>query len=694
MKITNLRSFFFGILLMGMLVVLPQQSMAAGSIDNLPYFRYSNQITTPAENTFIMHRGENTEVEVLSGEYDKGALKVNEENSESSALIKHVGFYEEQDVNVLIRLRKRAGHTGGKIGIENSFLKIDIDGEIFIDYEFQNQDGEELQVQTSFNYYGINQNKYIGYNHLGTMIKYLVANDPTDISYDTWSDGEDYWAYFKNEYAKAWGDPTQALQVITKPVSKIQTVVHNSDQSTSSLMYSTKFLASPEFSRVNATSKTFDDSEEAVSLNAVQTMPNVQHGEKMLDLAVDFQLEADKNIGQYQVEDFKVTSFDGTDLSSLFSSQRLDAQHLQLTAKDVTNDQLYGTVLNYQVKLKWTGSQENPVDQSALLDNYLQQPFSVVTKINGEAKEKSSALNKMNYIGKAQLNYLDESGNALLPAKEITGLITDAFDFSDSYPEVPETFYPEKNLPADDQGIFQPQVQKVTHYYKEGEPLIFTLGQSDEPLLASRFSRETILDVTIQHDAKEAVSLSAKCGVEEQIIKDYPQGNKQEQEKLTFTVPETWLNQSVSFFVTGSTGQTSQEEIRQILLDHEPTLVLPKQFTFGPQEIPTHDQETSLQQPEKLRVQDDSQLETSRWTVKLREAAPLTMSKDCLLQQRLNFRNGKQQYQLNQEDQIVWQGTGSQELADQDYLRLLTKPTDTAGTYQGELCWTLEDAPS
>lgn len=694
MKIMYVRSFFLGILLMGMLFLLPQQSLAAGSIDNLPYFRYSNQITTPAENTFIMHRGENTEVEVLSGDYDGNTLRVNAEHPESSALVKHVGFYEGQDVNVLIHLRKREGHHGGQIGLKSYFLNIDIDGEMFVDYEFQNQAGEKLQVQTSFNYYGINCNKYIGYNHPGTVIKYLVANNPTDISYHTWNDDKDYWAYFENKYAKIWGDPTQAVQVITNPVSEIQTVVHNSADTPSSLMYSTNFLAAPEFSRVNATSKTFNNSAQAVNLNAVQTMPNVQHGDKMLDLVVDFQLEADKNFGQYQVEDFKVTSFNGTDLSSLFSSQRLDSQHLRLTAKDVTNDQLYDTVLNYQVKLKWTGSQENPVDQSALLDNFLQQPFSVVTKINGEVKERSSALNKINYIGKAQLNYLDESGNVLLPAKEVTGLITDTFDFSDSYPEIPGTFYPEKNVPADDQGIFQPQVQKVTHYYKEGEQLIFTLGQSDEPLLASRFSRETLLDVTIQHDAKESVSLSAKCGGEEQLIKDYPQGNTQEQAKLTFTVPEAWLNHSVSFSVTGSKGQTSQEEIRQILLDQGPKLVLPKQFTFGPQEIPAHDQETSLQRPEKLRVQDDSQLETSKWTIKLREAAPLTMNKDCLLQQRLTFRNGKQQHQLNQADQIIWQGTGSQELADQDYLRLLSKPTDTAGTYQGELCWTLEDTPS
>lgn len=687
-------SLSFGLLLLGVLVLMPLQCLAAESISDLPYFRYPNQITTPAKNTFIMRRGNNTEVELLSGEYDDGALKVNEVNVESSALIKHVGFYEGQDVNVLIRLRKRSGHSGGQIGIENSFLKIDIDGEMFVDYEFQDQSGEDLQVQTSFNYYGINCNKYVGYNHPATVINYLVANNPTDISYHTWGDDEDYWIYLENEYAKAWRDPTQSVQVITNPISKIQTVVHNSDKSTSSLMYSTSFLAAPEFSRVSATSKSFDNSEESASLNGVQTMPDVKYGNKMQSLTVDIKLETDTNIDQYQVEDFKITNFEGTDLSSLFDSHCLDSQHFQLIAKNANNDQLYDTVLNYQINLKWTGSHENPVDQSGLINNYLQQPFSITTNINGEVKRKSFALNKINYIGRAQLNYMDENGHLLLPTKEITGLFTEVFDFSDSYPEVPGAFYPEKKSSAEDQGIFQPQVQKVNHYYIKAAPLIFNLGESSESLIVSRFSYKTILDVTIQHDARESVSLFVKFGGEKQFIKEYLQGNEQEQEKLKFTVPESWLNKTVSFFVTGIKGHTSQEEVRKLLLDQGPTLDLPKQFTFGTQEIPPHNQETTLQLSKKLRVQDNSMLETSKWTVKLRETVPLTLSNDNMLQKRLDFWNGQHYYQLNQQDQIVWQGSGSQELDNKNYLRLLTKPTDKAGNYQGVLCWTLENAPS
>ncbi|NAB78647.1 hypothetical protein GUI74_12835, partial [Enterococcus hirae] len=62
--------------------------------------------------------------------------------------------------------------------------------------------GNAFPIETSFNYFGINRNKYIGYNHIGKVAKYLVANNPTDISYHTWSDDHSFWTYFENNFSK------------------------------------------------------------------------------------------------------------------------------------------------------------------------------------------------------------------------------------------------------------------------------------------------------------------------------------------------------------------------------------------------------------------------------------------------------------------------------------------------------------
>ena len=55
-----------------------------------------------------------------------------------------------------------------------------------------------MEIKTAFNYYGLNQNKYIGYKNPGTIIDSLYAENPTHILYDTWDGGGDkYWLYLK-----------------------------------------------------------------------------------------------------------------------------------------------------------------------------------------------------------------------------------------------------------------------------------------------------------------------------------------------------------------------------------------------------------------------------------------------------------------------------------------------------------------
>ncbi|EMF0125704.1 LPXTG cell wall anchor domain-containing protein [Enterococcus hirae] len=93
--------------LLGLIGIFPKEVRAAGSITNLPYFRYANTIETPANNTFMMHYGSFTTVEQVKGQYSGNWLVVNQENPESSALIKNVGFFNGKPVDVKIIMKKR-----------------------------------------------------------------------------------------------------------------------------------------------------------------------------------------------------------------------------------------------------------------------------------------------------------------------------------------------------------------------------------------------------------------------------------------------------------------------------------------------------------------------------------------------------------------------------------------------------------
>ncbi|WP_374952902.1 hypothetical protein, partial [Enterococcus mundtii] len=56
-------------------------------------------------------------------------------------------------------------NDGGEISIRNpsSFLDITIRGQMGVTYCFENNEGTQLPVETTFTYNGLNANKSIGY---------------------------------------------------------------------------------------------------------------------------------------------------------------------------------------------------------------------------------------------------------------------------------------------------------------------------------------------------------------------------------------------------------------------------------------------------------------------------------------------------------------------------------------------------
>lgn len=663
-------------------------------LTDLGYFHWANQSVTPAENTFIMHYGKNTTVEALEGDVGSDYISVDRKTNRSKALVKNVGFYEGKEVSLLITVeRNKSNLDGGTISFTKSyFLGIDISGEMIVTYDFLDKNGQPMEIKTAFNYYGLNQNKYIGYKNPGTIIDSLYAENPTHILYDTWDGGGDnYWLYLKNITAGIpWRDPRQRFEITTNAVSTITFMVHNNDVTPSSIVYFTDFIAKPEFPPAYAVDSEFEVANKDVYLKAQQTMPNVDQWSKTNQMEIDFNLEQVNQTRQYEPEKMRITNIIGEDLTDLFSYQVTDDNHVIIKAKNPTDNRLYDTVLQYNVYLKWIGA-ENPVDSSAVSDGKLSLPFSVQTIFDGKNLGEKSAASVINYGAQITIAFLDEGDNMLLDSMTKEGILTTPFDLSNDYPEIPG-YEPIKDN-KQDKGIFLPDEQMIVHRYREKKVLQFKLNDSENPLYISRFTNLRELSYTFSHDAGAKVYLMARCGTEEKVLKEYADAPENTIDTVKFTFPENWLDQEVFIYIKDDNNQESEKESRIIKKESSPKLIIPNTISFGENEIPAMDKVISATTKEEFGVEDVSKLDKSHWTIKVKEEQPLTNEKGQVLAQRLSYKNQKQDVPINGENQPIWDGSGSTKVKLAEHLQLAIHPSDTVGTYNGVLCWSLEDVP-
>ncbi|MBO6335523.1 hypothetical protein EY679_12830, partial [Enterococcus faecium] len=290
----NSKSLTLLLLIFSVLLFLTSKKVEAAPrpLTQLGYFHWANQAKTPANNTFIMHHGQQTEVIPLSGNVRGEILTVDRNTNVSSCLVKNVGYYHGEQINLKVTIERNKGNlAGGSIYFSKGyFLGIDIDGEMMVTYEFLNQNNTPVTVETAFNYYGLNPNKYIGFLSPSTLIKGLYANNPTHILYDVWDGGtDDYWVYFKNiTRGIPWRDPRQNLELTTNPINKVKFIVHNNDATTSSLGYVTDFLAEPEFPVAYGVDSSFEKANQDIYLRAQQTIPNIEKWEKNKSMELCF----------------------------------------------------------------------------------------------------------------------------------------------------------------------------------------------------------------------------------------------------------------------------------------------------------------------------------------------------------------------------------------------------------------------
>lgn len=386
----------------------------------------------------------------------------------------------------------------------------------------------------------------------------------------------------------------------------------------------------------------------------------------------------------------RITNIIGEDLTDLFSYQVTDDNHVIIKAKNPTDNRLYDTVLQYNVYLKWIGA-ENPVDSSAVSDGKLSLPFSVQTIFDGKNLGEKSAASVINYGAKITIAFLDERDNTLRESITKEGILTTPFDLSNDYPEIPG-YEPIKDN-KQDKGIFLPDEQMIVHRYRVKKVLQFKLNDNENPLYISRFTNSRELSYTFSHDTGAKVYLMARCGTEEKVLKEYADAPENMVDKVKFTFPENWLDQEVFFYIKDDNNQESEKESRIIKKESSPKLIIPNTISFGENEIPAMDKLISATTKEEFGVEDVSKLDKSHWTIKVKEEQPLTNEKGQVLAQRLSYKNQKQDVPINEDNQPIWDGSGSTKVNLAEHLQLTIHPSDTVGTYNGVLCWSLEDVP-
>lgn len=666
------------------------------SLTDLGYFHWADQVKTPADNTFILHYTDETTVEPISGIANSSYVAVNHNSDTSQALVKHLGFFKGQEVNLRVTLqRNNPNLAGGTMYLDKQdFLRIYIDGEMTVTFDFLDNEQQPLDVETTFNYYGLNQNKFIGFLSPETLIKGLYANRPTNIKYDVADGGPDnYWVYFKNPTGGGtWGvDPRLNFEITTKPVSTIKFMIHNNDKTTSSLQYRTDFLAEPEFPTAYGVTSRFDKADQQIYLKAQQTIPNIWNWDKDKEMEIEIFPEDTLATQQYVIKDVQVKNLHGEDLKDLFSISQDSLGHVHIKAQNLADPRLYDTILLYYLNLGWQGIQ-HPVATDLIQKGYLPLPFSIQTRLADQNLGLQGGQSLVRYQGKVIVKFLDEEGQELHQPLIDTGMITTQFDVTQAYPKI-TGYIPEKDT-TKDQGLYLPEDQTIIHRYRKAKPLCLELLGQGDPLYLSRFTFDRDLDFNISGEDGAKLTLMASCGDQRIVLANFHHGSDNGfKAHVHFNPDRDWLGQKVAFYLQDSAGHNSNEIIRQLLPETGPKLHLPERISFGTHEIPAMDDHLAIDGDSQLQIKDVSQLDHSHWQLKLAFGQSLSAN-SMILEKRLVFTDfaGKR-LTINDQPQVIWQGQGADELELKDHLHLQIRPSDSTGAYQGTLKWEFADAP-
>lgn len=319
------------------------------------------------------------------------------------------------------------------------------------------------------------------------------------------------------------------------------------------------------------------------------------------------------------------------------------------------------------------------------------QPILVET-IGQEQQLLGEMKTKIDYLSEIKIKYLDKNNQELLPEGSITGLITTSTDLSNFYPLL-AGYQPLREKKINDQAIFMPRIQTKIHHYRKETPLMIHLKNVENPEIISRFSKEKEINYEFSHDEAVDVIFVAQCGEEQKVLKKYSGENVKKEDTVLFKIPNEWAGKEIRFYLQSSIGERSNEEIRQFIFEDSVQLQLPEKLNFGVQEIPPKESLIAANNQKEIQMKDSSHIDKSQWSVKVKLLHPMANSNNQILKGPFLFVKKDQKITINNEEQLIWEGSGTDKLDKHGQLKFMLTPSDVIGTYSGTLRWSLEEAP-
>ncbi|MGC2993304.1 hypothetical protein ACPTI2_10835 [Enterococcus faecalis] len=666
---------------------------------------YKNALTEkiPAANTFIIRNGENTTFEKVSGKISGTTLitGVNDDTHESSVLFHNVGFYEGENVNLKVTVEMLKPYGTDMYLNKSDFLllKIYAHGVARVTYEFLDDRLQPFELKTTFNQGGLNKWKDLSVVDPENIIENLYTRPDSELSYTLTNN---VMTFKGNGDANVRYDDKHKLAITTKKVSKVQFIVKNNDDRSatqggaSDIYYLSQFFPDIEFPEAQTrrlSVQTIANQEVLSEFN--QVVPYMKSSNYLKNLSYSINNLSQK---QFSIQNVEIKDFYGRNRTDWFEQNVTESGELIISAKPdvLASSEFYDNIYVFSIHNQFIGSAKNPVDKNELNDNHVYRlNYQLKQIINQEEHLVGEGYSDVSFNGQIKLSFVDETGQSILKDQVITGIITDSFDLSSCYPVI-DGYYPQKEKTGSNQDLvyFKPQFQHFVHYYKKGLPMKFSLKNAENPLRVSRFTKTRDITIHFSHDAHERIQLIARCGSQKIMLKEYKNVPEEYEDTLTMKAPDSWLDKEVLFYIQSETGRLSSEESRHLVLDDGVKLVLPKTLSFGQQEISGTNKVVHAQNGKEISVNDQSALDLSRWSIKVKEEKPLTSEHGAVLRNALSFFIQGNKYTINSSNQLVWQGSGNASLSKSDSIDLTLIPSYKVGKYLGTLCWTLEEAPN
>lgn len=662
-----------------------------------PYYQDAYTQKIPAENTFIMRNGELTTFEKIAGNVQSDKMITGKSSTSLSAvLIRNVGVYQGKMVNVKVTLEMLKPLGTDLLLTKEEFLRLQVwsGGVAKVTYEFLNQDLQPFPLKTTFNFKGLNKWKNVTINNSDETIDHLYATPDSAIAYQQQNNemtltGTGDGSTFEYDSRK--------IAITTKAIDKFEFIIKNNDTRSgtagiSEVQYLSQFFPNVEYpyAQVQKTSDQKIINNEVVT-NFQQIVPSTETNNKISTMTY---LIKEPQQNQFCLKNVTIKDFYGVDRTGWFNQQVDQEGNLLVSIKSstLTNEEFYDNTYQFTVHHTFIGGKNRVVAMEAIENNKFELQPTLVETIEQEQQLLGEMKTKIDYLSEIKIKYLDKDNKELLPEGSVTGLITTSTDLSNFYP-VLAGYQPLRENKINDQAVFMPQIQTKIHHYRKEAPLMIHLKNVENPEIISRFSKEKEINYEFSHDEAVDVMFVAQCGEEQKIVKKYAGGNVKKEDTVLFKIPDDWAGKEIRFYLQSSLGERSNEEIRKFIFEDGVKLQLPEKLNFGIQEIPSKEILIAANNQEEIQINDSSHIDKSKWSVKVKLLHPMANSNNQILRGPFLFVKKDKKITINNEEQLIWAGSGTDKLDKHGQLKFMLTPSDVIGTYSGTLHWSLEEAP-